>query len=200
LRTNILQWRAEDAQRRDDAGRLATKTTDTARVPAPEPAPDAEPVLDDYSESIFEAVGKVIASERNNVQAALDRRDVEIKALRREIKLLRDEIGLERGLAKLKTEVAEARALQPNFEGKLAVLQGQVEKQQKTIVRLRAEQSQLAYRQEQLDAQEQKNRQQVTLTAVQLTSIGAQTRTALEALRENGFDLGEMPSPSGLAS
>jgi hypothetical protein len=48
-----------------------------------------------------------------------------------------------------------------------------------------------------LDAEQQKNRREVTLTAVQVTAIGAQTRTALEALRENGFDLWV---PTGLAS
>ena len=60
---------------------------------------------------------------------------------------MRDEVALERGLAALKTEVAEARRLQPNFEGKLNVLQGQIEKVQKTTSRLRAEQSTLEFKQ-----------------------------------------------------
>jgi hypothetical protein len=68
------------------------------------------------AEAIFEAVGLVIGSERKDVQAALDRRDREIEGLRREIKMLRDEIGLERGLAALKTEVDQARQQARNHD------------------------------------------------------------------------------------
>jgi chromosome segregation ATPase len=187
-------------------------------------------------EELEKAIGQVIFQ-------LFDKRDREINNLRREIKLLRDEIELERGLASLKTEVDEARqqarnheleSLQrelgtlrnevelklnlkselaaaraeveelrqraPSFEHQLNGLQGQIEKVQKTTSRLRAEQSQLAYRQEQLDAQEQKNRQEVSLTAVKLTAIGGQTREVLERLREGGVDFIEEWLPSGLAS
>lgn len=104
---------------------------------------------------------------------------------------MRDEVALERGLAALKTEVAEARRLQPNFEGKLNVLQGQIEKVQKTTSRLRAEQSTLEFKQ----------RKVVQDTTVKLTGIGKQTREVLQRLRENGFELmDEMRSPSGRVS
>jgi TolA-binding protein len=124
--------------------------------------------------------------------------------LKREVATLRAEVELRLKLtsevAALKTEVAAARRVQPNFEGKLNVLQEQVDKHQRSITRLRGEQSQLAYAQQQLDAEQQKNRQQVSLTAVKLTTIGAQTRTALEALREVGVDFIEEWSPTGPAS
>jgi chromosome segregation ATPase len=166
-----------------------------------------------------------------------------VRLLRRELGTLRDEVGIERGLASLKAEVDEARqqarnheleSLQrelgtlrnevelklnlkselaaarveveelrqraPSFEHQLNGLQGQIEKVQKTTSRLRAEHSILEYQQKQLDAEQQKNRQQVSLTAVRMTAIGAQTRTALEALRENGFDLWEMKPRSGSIS
>jgi biopolymer transport protein ExbD len=50
--------------------------------------------------------------------------------------------------------------------------------------------------QKQLDAEQQKNRQQVSLTAVKMTAFGEQTREVLERLRENGFDLVEEMQPS----
>jgi chromosome segregation ATPase len=136
---------------------------------------------------------------QSNSGQALDERDREIENLRREIKLLRDEVGLERGLSKLKNEVAAAREQAPNFKSELDDLKSTIEKHAKLITRLRGEASELRYAQQQLDSQQQKNRQEVSLTAVKLTAIGAQTRTVLEALRENGFDLWEMESPSGLA-
>jgi predicted nucleic acid-binding Zn-ribbon protein len=116
--------------------------------------------------------------------------------------MLRDEVGLERGLAKLKAEVDQARRQAPSFEAELDRLREKVAKQEKMIARLRGEQSQLAYAQKELDAEQQKNRAQVSLTAVKLTTIGGQTRAVLESLRENGFefDLAEMQSPSGLMS
>jgi chromosome segregation ATPase len=197
------------------------------------PAVDSDVVtIDMLDEILIKCFDKL----HDSVQAALDKRD-------REIRMLRDEVGLERGLAKLKTEVDEARqqarereleSLQrelgtlrnevelklnlkselaaaraeiedlpqraPSFESELNGLREQVAKQEKTIRRLRGEQSQLAYAQKQLDAEQQKNRQQVTLTAVQLTAIGGQTREVLERLRENGVDFIEEWSPSGLAS
>ena len=89
----------------------------------------------------------------------------------------------------------------PNFESELDGLREKVANQEKLITRLRGEQSQLAYAQKKLDAEQQKNHQQVSLTVTQMTaSIGAQTREILHRLQENGFDLWEMESPSGLIS
>jgi chromosome segregation ATPase len=191
--------------------------------------------------AVDEVLGKMFDAQHENIQAALDRRDAKIQALRDEIEI---KIGLGRKLARFKAEVAEARqqarereleSLQrelgtlrneielklnlkselaaaraeiedlrqraPSFESELNGLREQVAKQEKTIRRLRGEQSQLAYAQKQLDAEQQKNRQQVSLTVTQMTaSIGAQTREILHRLQENGFDLWEMESPSGLAS
>ena len=109
-------------------------------------------------------------------------------------------LNLKSELAAARAEVEELRQQAPDFKAELDGLREQVAKQQKTISRLRGEQSQLAYAQQRLDAEQQKNRQQVTLTAVQLTAIGGQTREVLERLRENGVDFIEEWSPSRLAS
>jgi predicted RNase H-like nuclease (RuvC/YqgF family) len=135
-----------------------------------------------------------------NFGQALDKRDREIENLWREIKLLRDEVGLERGLSKLKSEVAAAREMQPNFESELDGLRKEIAKHEKTISRLRGQISQLEFVQKQLETEQTKNRQQVTLTAVQLTAFGEQTREVLQRLREAGVDFIEEWSPSGPAS
>jgi hypothetical protein len=88
-------------------------------------------------------------SNTKRFKGALDRRDAKIQALRDEIEI---KIGLGRKLARLKAEVAEARAMQPNFEGKLNDLEGRVEKVSKQTLRVRTEQSMLGYQQKQLDA------------------------------------------------
>ena len=154
--------------------------------------------IEQKGDDILEAVGEVLAQlfdkEHASIQAALDKRDHAIQALRDEVEI---KIGLGRKLARLKAEVAEARQQAPSFKSELDGLRKEVAKEEKMIARLRGEQSQLAYAQKQLDAEQQKNRQQVSLTAVKLTTIGAQTRTALEALRENGFDLWEMEPQAG---
>ena len=58
-----------------------------------------------------------------------------------------------------------------------------------TIVRLRGQASQLEFAQRQLDAEQSKNRREMTLTVTKLSAVGEQTRTALEALRENGIHI-----------
>ena len=145
-----------------------------------------------------EVVGAAIVSERDDFQEALDKRDREIKSLRREVQMLRDEVGLERGLAALKAEVVEARQVQPTYDNQLNDLQSQVEKLQKQTIRVRAEQSTLAYKQQHLSTVEFTHRR---ATSIKLTNIGEQTRQVLQRLRENGFDLvDEMRSPSGQVS
>jgi chromosome segregation ATPase len=228
---HIARWRAENRQRRNGGDRFVTKTLDHARVD-PVPAPNDVDGIDAGIRSVLEIAGEAHGRLQRDVQAALRKRDDQIKDLRRQIKLLRDEIGLERGLANLKAEVDQARqqarerefeSLQrelgtlrneielklnlkselaaarveveelrqraPSFEHQLNGLQGQIEKVQKTTSRLRAEHSILEYQQKQLDAEQQKNRREVTLTAVKLTTFGEQTREVLQRLQENGFDL-----------
>jgi hypothetical protein len=201
-RANILLGRAENLRQRDgeimrrqdgaDGQRdFVVKTRDNARVlPS---APDA-PVPQQGAETLEEAVGQVIAKLFDRVyddfEAALDKRDAEIKLLREQIDI---EIKLDRKLAKLKSELAEARRQQPSFEAELTALREKVAKQEKTITRLRGEASQLAYRQQQLDSQQQKNKHEISVTAVKVTSIGSATREILQGLRQDGW-LGEMPN------
>jgi DNA repair exonuclease SbcCD ATPase subunit len=134
-------------------------------------------------------------------QARQQARERELESLQRELGTLRNEIelklNLKSELAAARTEVEELRQRAPSFEAELAGLREKAEKQAKLITRLRGEQSQLAYAQKELDAAQQKNRQQMSLTVTQMTaSIGAQTREILHRLQENGFDLWEMESPA----
>jgi chromosome segregation ATPase len=135
-------------------------------------------------------------------QARQQARERELESLQRELGTLRNEIelklNLKSELAAARAEVEELRQRAPSFESELASLREQNAKQEKTIVRLRSEQSQLAFAQKKLDAEQQKNRREVALTVTQMTaSIGAQTREILHRLQENGFDLWEMESPAG---
>ena len=81
----------------------------------------------------------------------------------------------------------------------MASLREENAKQAKLILRLRGQTSQLEFAQKQIETEQTKNRQQVTLTAAQLSTIGGQTRQVLEELRANGIDFEEW-TPSGLAS
>jgi chromosome segregation ATPase len=135
-------------------------------------------------------------------QARQQARERELESLQRELGTLRNEIelklNLKSELAAARTEVEELRQRAPSFKAELEDLREQVAKQKKTISRLRTEHSILEYQQKRLDAEQQKNRQQVALTVTQMTaSIGAQTREILHRLQENGFDLWEMESPAG---
>jgi chromosome segregation ATPase len=135
-------------------------------------------------------------------QARQQARERELESLQRELGTLRNEIelklNLKSELAAARTEVEELRQRAPSFKAELEDLREQVAKQKKTISRLRTEHSILEYQQKRLDAEQQKNRQQVALTVTQMTaSIGAQTREILHRLQENGFDLWEMESPGG---
>jgi hypothetical protein len=214
-----LRQRDDEDIRRRGADRIVYKTTNNAAtlVPVSEPVPAQETTtmdaqttswvewidgrIEQVGDTIFGAVGEVIASERKDFKRALDKRDREIKSLRREIKMLRDEVGLERGLAALKAEVSaarievtESRRLQPHYEGKLNVLEGRIEKVTKQISRLRGEQSQLDFRQ-------RESSKRMTMTKIELTSVGEQTREVLQRLHANGFELmDEMASPSWFVS
>ena len=196
----------ENMRRHDSADSIVCKTTNNAAIPAPVPEflPVQETTMDAQTASwaewvdgrieqkgdvILDAVGEVIGSERKDFQAALDRRDREIKSLRREIKMLRDEVGLERGLTALKAEVEEARRVQPHYEGKISVLEGKVAKLTQQTTRLRAGHTTLDYLQRQTT-------KRVTTTHFEVASVGAQTREVLERLRASGFDLMDEMQPS----
>jgi chromosome segregation ATPase len=101
-------------------------------------------------EAVGQALGDLLDKQHESIQAALDKRDAKIQELRDEVEI---KIGLGRKLARLKAEVAEARQQAPDFKSELHDLRETVTKQQKTIVRLRGEQSSLAYEQRQLDMQ-----------------------------------------------
>jgi septal ring factor EnvC (AmiA/AmiB activator) len=84
-------------------------------------------------------------------------RDRELESLRCEVGTLRNEIELQlklkSELAAARNEIEELRQRAPSFESELAGLREQVAKQQKTISKLRVENSLLTYGQQQLDAQ-----------------------------------------------
>jgi chromosome segregation ATPase len=134
-------------------------------------------------------------------QARQQARERELESLQRELGTLRNEIelklNLKSELAAARTEVEELRQRAPSFKAELEDLREQVAKQKKTISRLRTEHSILEYQQKRLDAEQQKNRQQVSLTVTQMTAFGEQTREILHRLQENGFDLWEMESSAG---
>ena len=141
-------------------------------------------------------------------QARQQARNHEFESLQRELGTLRNEVELKLNLkselaaARVElnaahAEVEELRQQAPSFKTELEDLRAQITKQEKTISRLRTEQSILGYQQKQLDVEQQKNRKEVSLTAVKVTAFGEQTREVLERLRDSGFDLvGEMESPS----
>jgi chromosome segregation ATPase len=187
----MAKYRREMEAAHGAAETFVTKTVEQARVSAPA-------ANDVTADVMIEAVGQVISSERRDFRAALTKRDREIKLLRRELRSLRTEVelklNLKSELAAARVKVEELRQRAPSFEAELNGLRAQIAKQQQIISRLRAEQSQLAYEQQQ-------NSKAVTLTATQVrmtTEIGAQTREALQRLREeSGFELWE---PSDLPS
>ena len=165
-RADMQRWRAEQHQR-DSGDRIVIKTVDHAR--AAEPAPAQQTTMDaqtaawvewvdrriaheigDLSATIAEALDQLVDNQHASVQQALDRRDAAIQALRDEVDI---KISLGRKLARLKAEVAEARQQAPNFKAELARLQEEAEKQQRTIVRLRAQNSTLEYQQKLMDAE-----------------------------------------------
>jgi chromosome segregation ATPase len=158
--------------------------------------------IEEQCNIVTEVAGEASGLVRRDFQEALARRDEKIRNLRRELATLRTELGVRLKLAAeltaARSEIEELRQRAPNFKAELARLQEEVAKQQKTIVRLRGQNSILEYQQKRLDAEQQKNRREVSLTVTQMTaSIGAQTREILHRLQENGFDLWEMESPAG---
>jgi DNA repair ATPase RecN len=176
----------EDMQmrQRSDAGRIVTKTIDHAQVPVSEPEmseQDAEfwpaaKIFDTVAEALEKAIGNIC----DRYDAALARRDQEIRRLHERIEI---EVGLGRKLGRLKTEIDAARQQAPSFKSELDALREQVAKQQKLIDRLRGAESELRFAQ-------QKDSKTISLTRIQMTTeIGAATRAAMQELleEENGF-------------
>jgi hypothetical protein len=163
VRADQQRWKAEQKQR-DGADRFVTKTIDNARADAPPPQQmdattaswaewiDAriEAKFNAVIEAVDQALGKMFDTQHEEIQNALDRRDAKIQTVRDELDI---RINLGRKVARLKGEIAEARQMQPNFEGKLNDLEGRVEKVSKQTTRVRTEQSILQYQQKQTDAE-----------------------------------------------
>jgi chromosome segregation ATPase len=157
--------------------------------------------IEQSGEAILKTVGaaldKVIDNLHGSVQVALDRRDDAIEEVRRELEI---KLGLGRKLASFKEELAEARQQAPSFKSELEALRAQVARQEKLISRLRGQATELAYAQKLLDADQQKNEREISVTAVQVTAFGQRTEKILRELYESGFNVvEEMQSPSGLS-
>jgi DNA repair exonuclease SbcCD ATPase subunit len=148
-----------------------------------------EQKLNSALEAVGQALGELLDQQHEKIQAALDRRDAAIQALRNELDI---KIGLGRKLARLKAEVDEARQQQPNFEAELASLRAEVAKQEKTIRRLRGQNSTLEYQQGQLGAQLAKMKREAAApsavvqleTSASCLTVGNLHPDAANALRE----------------
>jgi chromosome segregation ATPase len=140
-------------------------------------------------EVVKEAFNQFTDEQYKSFQAALDRRDHAIQALRDEVEI---KIGLSRKLARLKAEIAEARQQAPNFKAELTGLQEEIAKQQKTIVHLRAENSTLEYRQKEFDGELSRMKREATSpsavvefeTSSSRITVGNLHPDAANALRE----------------
>jgi chromosome segregation ATPase len=190
--------RDENIRRRDQNIDVVHKTIDDARVPVSSAA-DAQITswvewvdtrIEARAQVQCEAVGEMLAE----LGHALDGVRHELQLLRNQVEL---EIKLDRRIAALNSEVAQARQQAPNFQRGLDNLEGQVEKLKKTAGALRAQHSTLEFKYNKLAGEQQTNKEKVTLTAVQLTSIGGQTREVLQRLRNSGFVLSEEVEPFG---
>jgi chromosome segregation ATPase len=116
-------------------------------------------------------------------QAALDQHDREIKGLRNEIEV---RITLDRKLARTQRALEAAQRRQPNFEAELNALQEKFDQSTTEIAALKKQLLRVRGEQSQLDFGLKQTEKRMTLTSIEVSSIGAQTRTALEALREIG--------------
>jgi predicted RNase H-like nuclease (RuvC/YqgF family) len=100
---------------------------------------------------------ELAALKAEAAEARQQARERELEGLRRELGTLRNEIelklNLKSELAAARAEVEELRQRAPSFKAELDGLHEQVAKQQKIISRLRGEQSQIGYVQQQLDAE-----------------------------------------------
>jgi hypothetical protein len=125
--------------------------------------------------NVANAIDMLIDRLHESVQRALDARD-------REIKLLRDEVAVARGLAKLKAEVKQARRQAPDFTAELANLRKEAARQERIIRRLLGEQCLLDFGLRQTE-------KRMTATTRELTDVGTATREVLARLQADGFDI-----------
>jgi hypothetical protein len=192
------RWKAERQQR--DGADFVCKTVDHARVAdaPPQQTMDAttaswvewvdariEAKCAAVIEVVDEVLGKMFDAQHDKIQSALDKRDAKIQALRDEIDV---KLSLARKVARLKTEVAEARQQAPDFKAELARLQAEVEKQQKTIVRLRGQNSILEYQQKQQDAQLSKIRRETAPSGAVVQLETSSSRITLQSLHPDAAD------------
>jgi hypothetical protein len=124
----------------------------------------------------------LVTQQRIN-QAALDQSNREIKGLRNEIEI---RINLDRKLARAQREIDQARQRQPDFEAQLTALQAKLNQSTTEVAALKEKLLRVRGEQSLLDFSLKQTEKRVTLTSIEVSSIGAQTRTALEALREIG--------------
>jgi chromosome segregation ATPase len=127
--------------------------------------------IEEQCNIVTEVAGEASGLVRQDFQEALARRDEKIRNLRRELATLRTELGvrlkLAAELAAARSEIEEMRQRAPSFKSDLDDLRAEVAKQQKTIVRLRGQNSILEYQQKQLDAKlSQMKRESASPTAV----------------------------------
>jgi hypothetical protein len=195
VRADQQRWKAEQKQR--DAADVVCKTITNARAAEPEPVPVQQSMsaetaswvdwvdarIDEKCAAVIkavdEALGKMFDVQHEQIQRALDVRDGKIADLRAEVDV---KLGLKAKVARLKAEVAEARAQAPNFKAELARLQEEVDKQQKTIVRLRGQNSILEYQQKQQDAQLSKIRRETAPSGTVVQLETSSSRITLQSL------------------
>jgi chromosome segregation ATPase len=189
---NISRGRNGGVQQRDVGPRFVTKTIQAARIIDPpalqsevmEPEPDVRGEILEVVENLLTGV---IARLQGDSEKAFAKRDRAIEALDRRLDI---EVALAKKVARLKTEVAEARARAPEFQSELTALRERNEKQEKLIAKLRAQASQHAYALKKLESEQQHGRQQLKVTSIELNNVSGVTRTVLERLQEEGLDLG----------
>jgi chromosome segregation ATPase len=191
--------RDESIQRRDSSAGIVHKTIDDARIPVSSAA-DAQQITNwtEWVDARIEARAAVQCEAVGEMLAELGHA---LDGVRRDLQLLRNQfeldIKIDRRIAALNSEVAQARQQAPDFQRDLNTLQAQVDKLQKSAGALRAQNSTLEFKYNKLAGEQQTNKEKVTLTAVQMTSIGGQTREVLERLRNSGFVLSEEVEPFG---
>jgi septal ring factor EnvC (AmiA/AmiB activator) len=180
--------RADGMRRRDHGADVVYKTNADAHEPAAEVSvADAQTSWAEWVDArvygllevMRDAVAEHLESELNVIRQ-------DVAQLRKQVEV---EIKLDHRIASLNAEVAKARSQAPDFKSDLSDLQEDVEKLQRSVGVLRARNSTLEFQQAQIKADQRQNKEKVTLTAVQLTSIGSQTREVMQRLRDSGFDL-----------
>jgi DNA repair exonuclease SbcCD ATPase subunit len=129
------------------------------------------------------ALSESLVTQQRINQAALDQSNRELKGLRNEIEI---RINLDRKLARAQRQIDQARQRQPDFEAQLTALQAELNQSTTEVAALKEKLLRVRGEQSLLDFGLKQTEKRVTLTSIEVSNIGAQTRTALEALREIG--------------